>query len=173
MTAVLSALLPGVLAVVGCTALIKRVDLFSSLVSGAKEGINVSLGILPTLVILFVAIYMLRASGALDMLCDLLSPVASAVGIPPECLPLALIRPFSGSGALALGADIIRSAGADSMVGRTAAVMLGSTETTFYVIAVYFGGAGVTKSRHALPAALVADVVGFCAAAMFCRLFFG
>lgn len=173
MTAVLSALLPGVLAVVGCAALVKRVDLFSSLIGGAKEGINVSLGILPTLVILFTAIYMLRASGALDMLCDLLSPVATAVGIPAECLPLALIRPFSGSGALALGADIIREAGADSLVGRTAAVMLGSTETTFYVIAVYFGGAGVTKSRHALPAALVADAVGFCAAAMFCRLFFG
>lgn len=173
MTAALSVLLPGVLAVVGCAALVKRVDLFSSLVSGAKEGINVSLGILPTLVILFVAIYMLRASGALDLLCGLLSPFAEAVGIPAECLPLALIRPFSGSGALALGADIIRTAGADSLVGRTAAVMLGSTETTFYVIAVYFGGAGVTKSRHALPAALIADVVGFCAAAAFCRLFFG
>ncbi len=173
MSAVLSAVLPAILALVGCAALVKRVDLFASLTRGAKEGVSVTFGILPTLVILLTAIYMLRASGALELLTDLLSPVASAVGIPAECVPLALIRPFSGSGALALGADIIRTAGADSLVGRTAAVMLGSTETTFYVIAVYFGGAGITKSRHALPAALIADVVGFCAAALFCRIFFG
>lgn len=173
MNAVLAAVLPGILALVGVCALVRRTDLFGALTSGAKEGVTTAVGILPTLVVLFCAIYMFRASGALDLLTTWLEPVAAVVGIPAECIPLALIRPFSGSGALALGADIIREAGADSLVGRTAAVMLGSTETTFYVIAVYFGGAGVTKSRHALPAALVADGAGICAAALFCRMFFG
>ena len=171
MTAALSALLPGILALVGVIALTRKVDLFGALTSGAKEGLSTTLNILPTLVILFAAIFMFRASGGLDLLTEWLRPAAEFVGIPAECVPLALLRPFSGSGALALGADIIRSAGADTLVGRTAAVMLGSTETTFYVIAVYFGGAGVTKSRHALPAALVADLTGFCMAALFCKLF--
>ena len=171
MSALMNALLPGILALVGAAALVRRVELFAALTDGAKEGLRTAAGIVPALVVLFTAIYMFRASGALDLLTGLLRPAAEAVGIPAECIPLALIRPFSGSGALALGADIIRAAGADSLVGRTAAVMLGSTETTFYVIAVYFGGAGVTKSRHALPAALVADVTGFCMAALFCRIF--
>lgn len=172
MSAALAVVLPAILALVGVCALVKRVDLFGALTEGAKEGVSTAVGILPTLVMLFAAIYMFRASGALGMFTYLLTPIADAVGIPAECIPLALIRPFSGSGALALGADIIRHVGVDSLVGRTAAVMLGSTETTFYVVAVYFGGAGVTKSRHAIPAALVADVVGICAAALFSRVFF-
>ena len=118
-------------------------------------------------------IYMLRASGALDALCSFIRPVFSLLGIPSETVPLMLLRPLSGSGALAVGSDIIKQNGADSFVGRCAAVMLGSTETTFYVIAVYFGAAGIKNTRHAIPAALIADFAGFLAAAFFVRLFWG
>lgn len=116
---------------------------------------------------------MLRASGALDALCELLRPLLSRIGIPSETVPLMLIRPLSGSGALAVGSDIIKSNGADSFIGRCAAVMLGSSETTFYVIAVYFGAAGIKKSRHAIPSALIADIVGFMASVFCVRLFWG
>lgn len=170
MSSVMNAVLPGIIAVIAVAALCRRVDLFGALAGGAAEGVKSAIGILPTLVVLFVAIFMFRASGALDALTRLLAPVASVVGIPPECLPLALLRPFSGSGTLALGAEVIATHGVNSLVGRTAAVMLGSTETTFYVIAVYSGGAGVKNTRHAIPAALVADVVGFIAASLSVRL---
>jgi spore maturation protein B len=108
---------------------------------------------------------MFRASGALDALTALLRPALEWVGIPPETAPLVLLRPLSGSGGLAVGSDLINTYGPDSTVGRTAAVMLGSSETTFYTVAVYFGAAGIKKLRHTLPAALIADIAGFLAAA--------
>lgn len=148
-------------------------DVFSSMTLGAKNGLNTVLGILPALIALLPCVYALRASGLTDALAAFLSPALSALGIPPETVSLMLLRPVSGSGALAVGGDIMRSAGADSFVGRCAAVMLGSTETTFYVIAVYFGAAGIKRSRHAIPSALLADAAGFLAAALFVRLFFG
>ena len=151
-------------------ALIHGTDVFSGLTAGAKDGLKTIFGILPALITLLPCIYMLRASGALDALCELLRPFLLYIGIPAETIPLMLIRPLSGSGALAVGSDIIKNSGADSFVGRCAAVMLGSTETTFYVIAVYFGAAGIKKTRHAVPAALIADIVGFLAAAFFVRL---
>jgi len=151
-------------------ALIHGTDVFSGMTAGAKDGLKTIFGILPALITLLPCIYMLRASGALDALCELLRPILLYIGIPSETIPLMLIRPLSGSGALAVGSDIIKNSGADSFVGRCAAVMLGSTETTFYVIAVYFGAAGIKKTRHAVPAALIADVVGFMAAAFFVRL---
>lgn len=154
-------------------ALCRRTDVFSALTSGAKDGLNTVSGILPALITLLPCIYMLRASGAIDALCALLNPLMSLLGIPSETVPLMLLRPLSGSGALAVGSDIIKANGADSFVGRCASVMLGSTETTFYVIAVYFGAAGIKNSRHAIPAALIADFVGFLAAAFFTRLFWG
>jgi len=172
LSGIMNAVLPAIFALLAIFALWRRVNLFSALTDGAKDGLSSAVGILPPLVILFAAIYMFRASGAMDALTALLAPAAKLAGIPAECLPLVLIRPLSGSGALALGADIIRSAGVDSLVGRTAAVMLGSTETTFYVITVYFGAAGIKKTRHAIPAALIADLAGFCAAAVSVRLFF-
>jgi len=116
---------------------------------------------------------MLRASGALELLGEVLEPVLSAVGIPVETVGLLLVRPVSGSAALGVGAELISTYGPDSDLGRTAAVMLGSTETTFYTIAVYFGSAGIHRTRYAIPAALIADLTGFAAAAFAVRLLFG
>lgn len=172
MNAWLASIVPAILVLVALFALFRKVDLFSALKDGAKDGLESVIGIVPSLIALFTAIAMFRASGAMDFLTDLLQPLAALAGIPAECVPLILIRPLSGSGALALGADIIRTYGVDSSIGRTAAVMLGSTETTFYTIAVYFGAANIKKTRHAIPAALIADAVGFCVAAASVRLFF-
>ena len=128
--------------------------------------------ILPALVLLLTAVHMLRASGAVALLSRFFAPVFSFFGIPPETAMLVLIRPISGSAALAVGADLMWEHGVDSLIGRTAAVMLGSSETTFYTISVYFGAAGIKRTRYAIPAALCADVVGFFCAALFTRLFF-
>ena len=149
---------------------LRGVDVFAAFADGVHDGLRVLLGIFPSLAALLTAVYMLRASGALDALTGLLSPVLGALGIPAETAPLMLIRPFSGSGALAVAGELIAAEGPDSLAGRTAAVMLGSTETTFYVIAVYFGAAGVKKTRWAIPAALCADLTGFIAASAFARL---
>ena len=116
---------------------------------------------------------MFRASGAMDALSGVFAPVLEALGIPPETAPLMLIRPVSGGGALAVGSDLMTSYGPDSYIGRVAAVMLGSTETTFYTIAVYYGSAGIQRTRHTIPAALTADLTGFVASALAVRLFFG
>ena len=166
-------LIPGLLVGVGLYAALRGVDVYSALCKGAKDGLQVVRDILPPLVVLLTAIAMLRASGLLDALAGLLSPVLRLLGIPAECAPLMLLRPFSGSGALAVGSELMERFGPDSAVGRTAAVMLGSTETTFYVVGVYFGAAGIKKTRHAIPAAVVADLVGFVAAAAAVRWFFG
>ena len=164
-------IVPVLLASVGIFALSRRVDVFDALTQGARDGLRVAAGILPPLIALMSGIAMLRASGALGALARILSPVLESLGIPPETAPLMLIRPLSGSGALAAGAEIISAAGPDSFTGRCAAVMLGSTETTFYVIAVYFGAAGAKRVRRAIPAALTADLVGFIMAAVTVRLF--
>ncbi len=162
-------LLPGLIAL---WALTRGVDVYAALLKGAEAGLRVLLRILPALVCLLPAVAMLRQSGAIDAFTALLAPLLKAVGIPPETAALMLLRPISGSAALAAAGEIIPAAGADSLVGRTAAVMLGSTETTFYVLSVYFGAAGVKKSRHAVPAALCADAAGFLAAAWSVSLFF-
>ena len=153
-------------------ALGRRVDVYGALTAGASEGLTVLLRIVPSLIALLTAVYMFRASGALDLLTELLTPVLEKLGIPPETAALLLIRPVSGSGALAVGSELMAAYGPDSAVGRTAAVMLGCTETTFYTIAVYFGAAGVRRIRYTVPAALTADFVGFLAAAWCVRLFF-
>ena len=158
-------LIPLLLAGAALYALCRRVDVFSALTTGAGEGLSVVLRILPPLVALLTAVYMLRASGALELLTELLTPVLTFLGIPPETVGLLLIRPVSGSGALAVGSDIMQTYGPDSTIGRTAAVMLGSTETTFYTVAVYYGAAGIRRTRHTIPAALAADIAGFLAAA--------
>ena len=154
-------------------ALAKRCDLYPALIRGAGEGLATAKRILPPVVVLLSAVYLFRASGAMDVLVTLLSPLLTPLGIPPECAPLMLIRPLSGSAALAAGADIITTYGADSLIGRTAAVMLGSSETTFYVISVYFGSLGIKKTRSAVPAALASDFIGALAAALFTRFFWG
>ena len=165
-------LIPLLLAAVAAWGVRRKVDVYTALTDGAAEGLRVVLRICPNLIALLSAVYMLRASGALDFFMTLLAPVLTAIGIPPETAPLLLIRPLSGSGALAAGSELMAAYGVDSTVGRTAAVMLGCTETTFYTIAVYFGAAGVRRLRYTIPAALTADLVGFLAAAWCVRLFF-
>ena len=163
-------LMPFTMLFVSLWGLAKRVDLWDALVAGAGDGLKVLLRIIPPLIGLMTAVAMLRASGALDLLAGFLSPVLTAVGIPPEVTALLVVRPVSGSAALGVGAELINTYGPDTLVGRTAAVMLGSTETTFYTIAVYFGAARVGKTRYAVPAALLADAAGFIAAAWAVRL---
>ena len=150
----------------------RRVDVYSALAAGAGDGLLVLYRIFPALVGLLTAVYMLRASGALELLSGLLAPFLERVGLPAELLSLMLVRPISGSAALGVGAELIQTYGPDSYLGRVAAVMLGSTETTFYTIAVYFGAAGVTRTRYAIPAALCADFTGFLAAVWAVRWIF-
>ena len=152
-------------------ALGRRKDPYDLLLQGAGEGLRVMASILPSLVVLLTAVEMLQVSGAAELLGSLLAPVFRFFGIPPETALLVLIRPISGSAALAVGADLMGRYGVDSLIGRTAAVMLGSTETTFYTISVYFGAAGIRKTRYTVPAALFADLVGFCMASWTVRLF--
>ena len=142
------------------------------MLSGAADGLKLLVTLIPTLILLLTAVTMLRASGAMDMLSRFVSPVFSLFGIPPETAILVLIRPISGSAALALGADLMAQYGVDSQIGRTVAVMLGSTETTFYTISVYFGAAGIHKTRYTIPAALIADFVGFFMATLTVKLLF-
>ena len=157
----------------GCaTALGRRQDSYGLLLEGAGEGLRLLGSLVPTLVLLMTAVSMLRASGAVTLLSSLLSPVFGLLGIPPETAVLVLIRPISGSAALAVGAELMATYGVDSPIGRTVAVMLGSTETTFYTISVYFGAAGIRKTRYTIPAALIADLVGFVTASLTARLFY-
>ena len=165
-------IVPLILALTAVAALHKKENAYDVLTDGAREGFQMLKTIAPSLVVLLSAVGMLRASGALEALSVLLSPVLKALGIPAETVLLMLVRPISGSAALAIGAELIAAHGPDSPVGRTAAVMLGSTETTFYTISVYFGAWGITKTRYAVPAALIADLVGFLAASWSVRLFF-
>lgn len=161
LSALTSMTVPFLLLYIAIYATAKGVDVYSALIKGAKEGFSVVLGILPPLIALLTAITMLRASGALDALALILAPVLNFFHIPSELLPLMLIRPLSGSGALAVVAELLETHGPDSEIGRIASVMLGSTETTFYTIAVYFGASSITKTRYAVPAALGADCMGF------------
>ena len=163
-------LLPALLLLAGAAGITKKQDVYGGMLTGAQDGLRLMLSLTPTLVL--TAVTMLRESGFFALLTPVFAPVFRLLGIPPEVAPLVLIRPLSGSAALAVGTDLMREYGVDSQIGRTAAVMLGSTETTFYTISVYFGAAGVKKTRYALPAALIADLTGFCMAALSVRVFF-
>ena len=164
---------PALLAGVGLYGALTGTDVFSALTAGALDGLKTVVRIFPALLALLAAVSMLRASGALDALTRLCAPVLAWLGIPPETAILMVVRPVSGSGALAAASDIIGTYGPDSRIGRTAAVMLGSTETTFYVLAVYFGACGVRRSRWAIPAAIAADLTGFLVAAALVRWIWG
>ncbi len=164
---------PGIIAVTAVYAMTRRVDVYGTLIQGAGEGLGVLLRIIPAMVGLMTAVYMLRASGLLELAGQVMAPALEALGVPKELVGLLLVRPVSGNAALGVGAELIRTYGPDSTIGRTAAVMLGSTETTFYTIAVYFGAAGVHKTRYAVPAALCADAAAFVAAAWAVRVVFG
>lgn len=150
----------------------KRENTYDLLLQGGAEGLRLLLTITPALVVLLTAVHMLRASGAVELLSTFLAPVFRLAGIPPETAMLVLIRPISGSAALAAGAELMATYGVDSQIGRTVAVMLGSTETTFYTISVYFGAVGIKKTRYAVPAALIADLTGFIMASLTVRWFF-
>ena len=164
---------PCLLAGAALYALRQRVDVFSALTQGAGEGLSVVIRILPALAALLTAVYMFRASGAMEYLGALLAPALERVGIPPEVAPLLFIRPISGSGALAVGSELMATYGPDSYIGRVAAVMLGSSETTFYTIAVYFGSVGIVKTRYTIPASLCADAVMFLTSAAAVRVLMG
>ena len=170
---IFTVLVPAIIAFVAVYGCVRRVDVYDSLVQGAGEGLRVMIRIVPAMIALLTAVHMLRASGALELAAEALAPLLRLLGIPPETVALLLVRPVSGSAALGVGADLISTYGPDSTVGRTAAVMLGSTETTFYTIAVYFSAAGISKTRYSVPAALCADLAGFMAASWAVRLFFG
>ena len=145
---------------------------YDLMLRGGEEGLHLLLSILPALVVMLTGVHMLKASGATEILSAFLAPVFVRFGIPQETAILVLIRPISGSAALAVGAELMATHGPDSLVGRTVAVMLGSTETTFYTISVYFGAAGIKKTRYTVPAALFADFVGFFMASLTTKLFF-
>ena len=165
-------LVPILLFLCCAVALRKNENPYDLMLQGAAEGLSLLVSIVPALVLLLTAVHMLRASGAADLLSRLFAPVFSLFGIPPETALLVLVRPISGSAALAVGADLMQQYGVDSLIGRTAAVMLGSTETTFYTISVYFGAAGIKNTRYTILAALFADFVGFFMASMTVRWFF-
>src|SRR3990167_89924 len=153
-------------------ATVKKVDVFDAFITGAKQGFELSVTLIPYLVAMMVAIGMLRASGFFDLLYGVLSPFLGRLGIPADILPLALMRPFSGSASMGVTAEIVHANGGDALVSKIAATMMGSTETTFYVIAVYFGAVSIRRTRHAIPAGLLADLAGIIATVLVCNYFF-
>jgi spore maturation protein B len=150
----------------------KKINVFDAFVTGAKQGFETSVSIMPYLIAMMVAIGMLRASGFFELLNALLAPLLTAIGMPTELLPLALMRPFSGSASTGIMAELIHEHGGNSFIAKTAATMMGSTETTFFVIAVYFGAVGIKRTRHAIPAGLLADLAGVVASVVVCRYLF-
>lgn len=163
---------PVLLVAIPLVGILRKVKVYDVFIEGAKEGFDVAVRIIPFLVGILVAIGMFRGSGAMDLLMEALRPIVAPVGFPPELMPLAILRSLTGSGSLAFTTDLIKAHGPDSLIGRTAATMYGSSETTFYVLAVYFGAVGVRRTRHAVPAALIADLVAAIAAVAVCAWMF-
>jgi spore maturation protein B len=152
---------------------IKKVKVYEVFVEGAKDGFNTAVRIIPYLVAMLCAIGIFRASGAMELLTTVLAPATNLIGMPPETLPMALMRPLSGSGSLGIMTELMKVHGADSFIGILASTMYGSSETTFYVLAVYFGCVQVKNTRHAVPAGLIADLFGMLGAVFICRILFG
>lgn len=144
-------------------AFLKGVPVYETFIKGAEEGLKTAIGILPYLVTIFVGIACFRSSGALNIVSSFLKPVLTPLGIPPDVIPLIIVRPISGSGALAVTGDILRTYGPDSSIGILASILQGSTDTTFYVVTLYFGSVGIKKTRHALISCLIGDFFGFLA----------
>jgi spore maturation protein B len=164
--------IPALIAGIPLYGMWKGVKVYESFVTGAKEGFQVGIRIIPYLVAIMVAVGMLRGAGAIDLLSRWLDPLLSRVGMPTEILPLAIMRPLSGSGSMGIVAELVKTHGPDSFIARLAASAYGSTETTFYVLAVYFGAVGIKKARHAVITGLLADVVSLIAAIILCRMAF-
>lgn len=165
--------IPVIILIIISHGLYKKVDVFSEFACGAKENLATCAGLLPTLIALITAVGMFRASGAEEMIISLVSGFFDRTGFPAECLPLALIRPVSGSGALAVYESLLEKNGPDSFAGRVASVMLGSTETTFYTLAVYYGAVKIKNTRHTLAASLAGDMTGFIVSVLTVNIFFG
>lgn len=163
---------PTIIFIIIILGLLKNVPIFDTFVKGAADGMKSTATIVPSLIGLIVAINMLKASGALDMFTEFISPIANYFHVPPIVLPLAFLRPISGSGSIAFLDTIFSVAGADSFAGRVASVMMGSTETTFYAIAIYFGAVGIKNTRHTIPAALIGDFIGFVVSILTVNLLF-
>ena len=166
-------IIPFFIALIMIIGLIKRVDVFGEFTEGAKENLKAAFDVLPALIALMTAIGMFKASGALEVISEAISPLTGFLGFPEECIPLAIIRPVSGSGALAVFESILNDVSPDSFAGRVASVIIGSTETTFYTIAVYYGITNVKKTRHAVASSLTADFTGFIISALTVRLILG
>lgn len=164
--------IPVMVAFIPLYAYYKKVPVYESFVDGAKEGFSTAISIIPHLVGMMVAIGIFRASGAMDGLVGLVRPWFEAMGVPGEVLPLGVLRPITGAGSLAFTTDLIEQFGPDSLIGRIASTIQGSTDTTLYVLTVYFGAVGVRKIKYALKVGLIADVVGFIAAIAVCLLVF-
>lgn len=162
-----------ILVIVGYAYFVKKVKVYEVFCEGAKEGFTTSIRIIPFLVAMLVAIGIFRASGCIDIMLRVLDPVFKFIGMPGEVLPLAILRPLSGGGASGVMNDLLITYGPDSLIGRIASTMMGSTETTFYVLAVYFGAVSIRKIRHAVVVGLIADVAGLLTAVWVCRLIFG
>lgn len=152
---------------------VKRVKVYEQFVEGAKDGFTTAIRIIPYLVAMLVAIGIFRASGAMDVLVGILAPLTKLIGMPPETLPMAIMRPLSGSASLGIMTELMKVHGPDSLIGVLASTMYGSSETTFYVLAVYFGAVGVKNTRHAVPTGLIADAVGMLAAVWVVKLIMG
>jgi len=164
--------IPLVLVVFLGWGIVRKVKVYEVFVEGAKEGFTTAIRIIPYLVAMLVAIGIFRASGALDLVTSLVAPVTSALGMPPETLPMALMRPLSGSGSLGIMTELMKVHGPDSLIGVMASTMCGSSETTFYVLAVYFGAVGIKNTRHALPVGIIADIAGMLAAVWIVNVLF-
>lgn len=168
-----SGIIPIFLLLILTIGFVKKVKVYDCFVEGAKDGVNTALKVFPYLLTMLVAIGIFRASGALDYLLKILGPVFKLIGVPKEVLPLALLRPLSGSGGLAILTDILENYHPDSFVGRVASTMMGSAETIFYTLAIYFGSIGIRDFRHTLPAALIADFSALIASVVICSWVFG
>ncbi|MBS4007960.1 MAG: spore maturation protein [Clostridium sp.] len=166
-------IIPSFIFVILVYAMLRKVDVFDTFVEGAEEGFATSVKLIPFLVAMLVAIGLLRSSGALDLFITLLTPLLVSFNIPDEVVPLAIMRPLSGSGALAITTEILTNSGPDSFVGRVASTMQGSTDTTLFILTLYFGSVGIRRTRHVLPVGLLADLTGFIAAITVCRIVFG
>jgi spore maturation protein B len=172
-TSISTWIIPCFILLVLMIAMIKKVPAYELFVEGGKEGVKMAFSLVPFLVGMIVAIAILRSSGALEAFIQLLAPILTLIGIPPEIIPLALIRPISGTAALGMTTELIHTYGPDSFIGRLASVMQGSTDTTLYILTVYFGAIGIKKMGYALKVGLLADVVGITASIIIVTILFG
>ncbi len=164
--------IPVILFTVTLYAFIRRVNVYEAFIEGAHEGFGTAIKTIPFLVAMFVAISVFRASGAMELFTKLISPVTSLFGIPAEVIPLGIMRPLSGGGALGITAELIKTFGPDSFIGRLASTLQGSTDTTFFVLTLYFGSVGVTRYRYSVISGLSADITGFIASVIVCNIVF-